>query len=55
MGHISENKQTNKIIGEINEVAWIIPEKIGAGDALKPFPDAAMDALKSVYPNEMSE
>ena len=55
MGHIGENKQTNKIIVEINEVAGNIPSKVDAEDELRPFTEAAMEALRSVYPNETAD
>ena len=53
LGHISEDKQTQKIINEIKEIAEAIPAKVEAKEELEPFSKAAMDALRSAYPNEM--
>ena len=52
LGHISESKQTGKIIEEICETAQDIPEKFDAVKELEPFTKAAMDALRFSYPNE---
>ncbi len=55
LGHIAEDKQVQKIINEIYEVAESIPAKIEAKEELEPFSKAALDALRYVYPNETSE
>ncbi len=55
LGHISDTKQTQKIIAEICEIAEVIPVKIDAEEDFKPFKNAALDALKSVFPNETAE
>ena len=52
LGHIAEDKQTQKVINEIKEIAEAIPAKVEAKEELEPFPKAAMDALRSAYPNE---
>ncbi len=55
LGHISQTKQAKKIVEEIYEVAEDIPAKIEASDDFRPFTKAALDALRSVYPEETGE
>ncbi|MCR5108815.1 MAG: hypothetical protein K6B28_11715 [Lachnospiraceae bacterium] len=55
IGHISKEKQEQKIIDEIHEIAETIPEKIEAGEELDPFKKAALDALGSIYTDSVDE